>query len=209
MKHSKRRKPFTARQQAAILRLYLQQRLSTAETAKRLRFTVDPVIRFLRKRGVTRGQGRPRGTPTKISVAARQHLEGELATTMDVVLARKYGVSRERIRQIRQELGYPSSQVIRRAWTIRAQAERRKQEKLALELRRRQRRAKRLLAINRLSKRWKSGVLVAELAKEIGYTLRSMHTHIRRLRIQFPEKFPYRAQPRSLRLPAAVVKQQP
>jgi hypothetical protein len=208
MKCYKYKKPLTARQQAVILRLYVQQRLPTPETAKRLRLPVFLVVRFLRKRGVLRRQG-GLGIPRKISLAARQNLEGELATTMDVVLARKYGLSRERIRQIRQQLGGPSSQVVRHAWVVRARATRREQETRARELRQQQRQAKRLLAVNRLSKRWKSGVLVAELAQEFGFTRASMHTHIRRLRKQVPEKFPYRAQFRSPRLPGAVVRQQP
>jgi len=203
-----RRKPFTAPQKAAILRLYVRQRLPTPETAKRLQLSVDHVVEFLRERGVLRRQG-GQGFPRKLSLAARRSLESELTTTMDVILARKYGLCRERIRQIRQELGYSSSQVIRHALTVRAQAERRKQEKLARKLRQRQRRAKRLLRINRLSKRWKSGILVVLLAQEFGFTRASMHTHIRRLRKEFPKKFPYRPHSRRRRLPGAVVRPQP
>jgi hypothetical protein len=198
----KYKKPFTARQQAAILRLYVQHRLPTPETAKRLQLSVDHVVQFLRERDALRHRGP--ATPIKLSVAARQKLEGELATTMDVVLARKYGVSRERIRQIRQQLGYPSSQILRQAFAVRARTKRRKQKKLALELRQQQRRAKRLLAVNQLSKPWKSGVLVAELAQEFGYMRTSMHVRIRRLRKQFPEKFPFRHRFRSPRLLTAA-----
>ena len=190
MKCYKYKKPFTARQQAAILRLYVQQCLPSPETAERLRLSVDHVKQFLRERGVLRHQGP--ATPSKLSLAARPKLEGELATTMDVVLARKYGLSHERIRQIRQQLGYPSSQIVRHAWAVRTRAKRREQKRLARELRQQQRRAKWLLAVNRLSKRWKSGVLVAELAQEFGHTRGSMHTYIVRLRKQFPEKFPFR-----------------
>lgn len=195
----KYKKPLTARQQAAILRLYVQQHLPPAKMAKRLRLSVALVVRLLRKRGVLRRRGRPPGTPIKLSVAARKKLGGELATTMNRDLARKYGVSRERVRQIRQELGYPSSRVVRRAWAARARAKRQKQEKLVLELRQQQRRAKRLLAVSRLSKRWKSGVLVAKLAQELGVTRAYMHVRIVRLRKQFPEKFPCRYRIRSPR----------
>ena len=187
MKSYKYKKPLTARQHAAILRLYVRQRLPTPETAKRLQLSVDHVVQFLRERDVLRHQGP--ATPSKLSLAARQNLEGELATTMNVVLAPKYGLSRERIRQIRQQLGCPSSRVVRHALAIRARAKRREQ----------QRRAKRLQAVNRLSKRWKSGVLVAELAQEFGHTRGSMHTYIVRLRKQFPEKFPFRYRFRSPR----------
>ncbi len=207
MKCSNHKKPFTVPQKAAILRLYVRQRLPTPETARRLRLSVDHVVEFLRKRGVLRHQGP--ATPKKISWAARQNLEGELPTTMDVVLARKYGLSRERIRQIRQQLGCPSSRVVRRAWAARARAKRREQEKRARELRQRQRRAKRLLAVNRLSKRWKSGALVAVLAQEFGLTRASMNGHIVRQRKQFPGKFPFRYGPRPPRRPGTVVRQRP
>jgi hypothetical protein len=190
---------FTARQQAAILRLYVQQQLSTAETAKRLRLTVSPVLRFLHKHGVMRRQGSPPGTRGKLSLADRQSLEGELATTMDAVLARKYGLSNERIRQIRQQLGYPSSQILRNAWAAPARAKRREQEKLALKLRQQQRRAKRLLAVNRLSKRWKAGLPLAKLAQEYVCKRGSMNSHVYDVRKEFPEKFPYRHQLRSPR----------
>jgi hypothetical protein len=201
----KYKKPLTALQEAVILRLYVRRRLPTPETAKRLRLPVHLVVRFLHKRGVLRHQGP--ATPRKLSVAARQNLEGELATTMDGVLARKYGLSRERIRQIRQQLGYPSSQIVRHARAVCAQAKRREQKKLARELRQQQRRATRLLAVNRLSKLLKSGVLVAQLAQEFGVTRAALQVHICRLRKQFPEKFPHRPQPRSRRLLA--VRQQP
>src|ERR1017187_2020208 len=197
MKSYKYKKPLTARQQAAILRLYVRQRLPTPETAKRLQLSVDHVVQFLRERDVLRHQGP--ATPSKLSLVARQNLEGELATTMNAVLARKYGVSGEWIRQIRQQLGYPSSQILRHTRTVRA----REQKKLARELRQQQRRAKRLVAVNRLSKRWKSGVLEAKLAQEFGHIRTSMHVRIRRLRKQFPEKFPFRFRPRSPRRDAS------
>jgi hypothetical protein len=193
MKSYKYKKPLTARRQAAILRLYVQQRLSTPITAKRLRLSVDHVVQFLRERGVLRHQGP--ATPRKLSLAARQKLEGELATTVNAVLARKYSVSGEWIRQIRQQLGYPSSQIVRHAWVVRA----REQKQRARKLRQQQRRAKRLVAVNRLSKRWKSGVLVAKLAQELGHTRKSVYRHIGRLRKQFPEKFPFRHRLRSPR----------
>src|ERR1035437_6987206 len=171
MKSYKYNKPLMARQQAAILRLYVRQRLSSPETAKRLHLSVDQVVTCLRERGVLRHQGP--ATPSKLSLVARQKLEDELATTVNAVLARKYGVSGEWIRQIRQQLGYPSSQIVRHAWVVRA----REQKKLARELRQQQRRAKRLLAANGFSKRWKSGVLVAKLAQEFGCTQNSMYKH--------------------------------
>lgn len=197
MKCSKRKKPFTAQQNAAILRLYVQERLPTPETAMRLELSVDHVVEFLRKRGVLRHQGP--ATPTKISLAARRKLESELPTTTDTDLARKYGLSRERIRQIRQQSGYPSSRFIHAERIRRARSERREQEKREQRLRQQQRQAKRLQLINQISKRWKSGATVPELAREFGVTLGSMRQRVCELRTLFPDKFPYR---RPLRPPA-------
>jgi hypothetical protein len=197
MKPYKLKKPLTARQKAAILRFYVRQRLPSPETAKRLHLSTGRVLQFLRERSVLRHQGP--ATPRKLSLADRQKLENELPTTMDVVLARKYGLSHQRIRQIRQQLGYASSQIVRHAWAVRTRAKRREQKRLARELRQQQRRAKWLLTVNRLSERWKSGVLVPELAQEFGYTRASMRTVIFGLRKQFPGKFPFRQRSRSPR----------
>ena len=188
--------PFTARQAAAILRLYVQQCLPSPETAKRLRLPMSRVVRFLRQQDVLRTQGGP-GIPRRISLAARRRLESELPTTRDVVLARKYGVSKERVRQIRQGLGYPSSQILRHEGTLRARAERREQQKLAWELRQKERRKSELLAIKRLSAQWKSGVTLRELAKELRVSWGYLNSRIVRWRKRYPQKFPYRLSPPS------------
>ena len=187
----KKRKPLSKRQKTQILKLYLEQRLPAPDTARRLGLDHFQVRQFLRHRGVLRGRGNP-GIPTKLSIEGRQRLINELKTVTDVVLARKYSISRERVRQIRQQLGFLSSRVIRREMMARARAERQKQERRAVELRRRQRYAKRLLAINKLSKRWKAGTPIAQLAREFGLQRTSMQTHIGRMRRQFPTKFPLR-----------------
>jgi hypothetical protein len=181
------KKLLTTRQQAAVSRLYVRQRLPAAETAKRLRLAVFRVTRFLRGGGLLRPQG-DHSSPQKISLAERQKLEAEMPTTLDAILARKYGVSRERIRQIRRELGHPSSQVIRHQWTLRDRAQRRQKKKLARELRR----ANFLAAINLLSKRWMSGLPVSELAREYGVRNNTVQCRISHYRKQFPEKFPFR-----------------
>jgi len=188
MKCSSSRKLFTAQQEAAILRLYVKQCLPSVKTAKRLQLPVSTVIRFLRKRSVMRPQGIG-GGPRKISPARRQELESELATTNNAVLARKYGVVRDTIRQIRQRLGYPSSRIIRRTQTLRALAERQRQQKLA----RQERLKARLSAINRLSKRWKCGALVSELAREFGVKRQTIFSRIQYYRKRFPKKFPRRS----------------
>jgi hypothetical protein len=184
-------KLFTAPQEAAILRLYVQQCLPSPETARRLRLPLSRVVQFMRQRGVLRHQGGP-GIPRKISLEARRRLESELPTTRDVILARKYGVSKELVRQIRQGLGYPSSRVLRHKLTLRAQAERREQQKLARELRQKEQRKFELMAIKRLSARWKSGVTVSELAKEHGVSWGCLTSRIVRWRERYPQKFPYR-----------------
>lgn len=209
MKPHTARKPFTARQGAAILRLYVQQWLPTTETAKRLRLPISYVVRFLRARGVLRCQGGP-GIPRKLSPAARRKLVSQLATTPNAILARKYGVSRELVRQIRQQLGYPSSRTVRREWALRARAERQERERLARQraraLQQQQRQTEKLLAINQLSERWRSGALVSELAQEYQVKTGTMNVRVGRLRIQFPEKFPYRIACRSPQQTGAVAR---
>ncbi len=185
-------KLFTPRQTAAILRLYVQQRLPALETAERLRFNASRVVRFLRQRGVMRPAGNP-GTPRKLFPPIRQKLERELPTTPSSMLARKYGVSRERIRQIREEVGAPSGREVQRQWAAKARQQRREQRQLENRRRREERLAQKLIAINHLSARWKSGAKMRELAAEKRTTPATIATLIQRLRRSFPEKFPFRA----------------
>jgi hypothetical protein len=188
--------PFTKQQQAALLRLYLGQHLPVPDTAKRLRLDPLQVKQFLRARRLLRGRGNP-GVPRKLTVSSRQELVSQLATTTDVVLARKYGVTRENVRQIRQRFGYPSSRIIRSKQLARARAKREQQERRAIQLRRQQRRAKRLRAANQLNKRWKSGTTISMLAREFGILPSSMQTRISRIRNEFPGKLPLRHRRRS------------
>jgi len=193
MKCYKHKTPFTSRQQASILRLYVEQQLTVLVTAKRLRLSAGRVFRFLHERGVTRPRGSGR---RKLDPAKRKRLESELLATPDAVLARRYGLTRERIRQIRQALGYPSSRIVRQEWVSRARAERQQREKQerqrAKELRQQQYRVDRLPAIDRLSDRWKSGAPIRELAKEYGVSRHCLAARIQCWRKLYPEKFPYR-----------------
>jgi hypothetical protein len=182
---SKYQPPLTKRERAAVLRLYVRERLTVAKTAEQLQLTEYRVAQFLHSRGVVR----PRGSGLKkFSPEGRRELESELATTTDVVLARKYGVSHVRIGEIRRQLGYPLSHTVRHQQALRAQAERREQKRLARALRQRQRAA----AIDRLSERWRAGVPVSELAQEYGIRPVTMSWRISYYRRLSPEKFPYR-----------------
>src|SRR2546427_7423214 len=127
MKYSKSDKPFTAQQKAAIRRLYCQQRLSGAVVAKWLHLDSNRVYLFLHRCGLLRLRGYHK---RKLGAAEYRRLEKKLLTTPDIVLARRYGLSRERIRQIRQGLGYPSSRVLRHKLTLRAQAESRERQQI-------------------------------------------------------------------------------
>jgi len=182
-------KRFTAQQQAAILRLYVQQRVPGRVTAERLGLSISRVFEFLHDRGVMR----PRGYHVeKLAPAELKQLKRRLLTTQDSVLAQRYGLSRERVRQIRQQMGYPSSQMLRHKVALRAQAKREAKERRDRELRERQRRARRLLVINKLSKFWKSGLRIWELANEYGITPAAFSERIAGARKLYPEKFPYR-----------------
>jgi hypothetical protein len=122
----KHQRPLTAREEKAVLRLYVQERLPAQKTAERLRLDGYRVRRFLRNQDLLRPQGGSGGGgPSKLSPARRRELESEIPTSTNAVLARKYGLTSERIRQIRRKLGYPSSQVIRHEARLRAQAKRR------------------------------------------------------------------------------------
>jgi hypothetical protein len=139
---------------------------------------------------------RPRGYHVaKLSPAERKQLERELLTTQDAVLARRYGLVRDRVRQIRAELGYPSSQVLRHKLTLRAQAERRERRQIEREHRQQQQRKAELIAMNQLSRRWKSGTTIRELAKEYGLVWGCLNSRIVRWRQRYPQKFPYRLPP--------------
>ena len=121
MKCSNSSRPFTAQQEAAILRLYVEKRMSGLATAKRLRLDGSRVYQFLHERGVFR----PRGYHNrKLDAAKQKRLESELPTTPNIVLARRYGLSRERVRQIRRELGYRSSRFLQQERVRRARAQR-------------------------------------------------------------------------------------
>src|SRR5437870_2184569 len=122
LKHSLA-KPFTSRQTAAILRLYLQRRLTVTATAKRLRLSPHKVGTFLRQRGVARRRGTP-GVSRKLVPAIREKLKRELPTTQSSILARRYGVSKERIRQIREEYGAPSGREVQRICSVKARQQR-------------------------------------------------------------------------------------
>ncbi len=184
-----RRKRFTAEQEAAIRRLYCQQQLSGTVAAKRLHLDGNRVYLFLHQQRLLRRRGY---RLQKLGAPEYQQLKKELLTTTDIVLARRYGLGRERVRQIRQGLGYPSSQVLRHEGTIRARAERREQEKLARELRKQQRRASQLPAINRLSARWKAGASLRQLAEEYGVNRACIAVRIGYWRKLYPHKFPRR-----------------
>jgi transposase len=125
------RRGLTKREQAAVARLYVQQGLTAREAAKRLRLDPYLVIGFLRDRGVLRNRG-----TSKLSAADRRKLVNELATTIDADLARKYGLTRERVRQIRKESGCLPTWVRRRRDRL-ARQERDERARRALELQRR------------------------------------------------------------------------
>jgi Zn-dependent peptidase ImmA (M78 family) len=133
-----------------------------------------------------------RGVSRKLVPAIRQKLERELPTTRSSILARKYGVSKERIRQIRMECGAPSGREVQREWTAKARQQRREQKQLEQRRRREQRVARKLATIERFSERWKSGATLRELAEEYRTTRATIATRIQRLRKQYPEKFRYR-----------------
>ena len=148
-KRPKARTPLTAKQEAAILDLYLRLKVPGNVIAARLRMPVQHVYQFLQHRGVTRQQGHI----FKLSPEQWQQLKEGLLTTPDATLGRQFGYTRERVRQIRKKLGIPSSRLMRQERDRPARLERQAQRQLVRE----QRRAVKLAYLDRLSQRWKSG----------------------------------------------------
>jgi len=144
---------FSKQQQAAILRLYRGQRLGARETANRLGLNRYRVAHFLRVRGELRQLGNL-GVPRKLSTTSWQQLMTELPTTINTVLARKYGISPYRVRQIRQQYGYPASSTLPRPPLLHIRS--------------------------KTSERQKQAILAA-LSKQFGLSLEAMEEHIRRL----------------------------
>ena len=181
----------TAAQEAAILDMYLRQLVPIVATARRLGVSLKYAVQFLRGRGLMRSAGNAH-TPKKLFPPARQQLEAELPTTTDIVLARKYGVTRGLVWRIRKDLGIRSSRVIRHQQTAPVREKRDEQARLALELRARQRAADRLALIERRSVRWLAGVPVVKMAREFAVKPQSLAVWIVIMRARYPEKFPYR-----------------
>jgi hypothetical protein len=79
---------------------------------------------------------------------------------------------------------------------LRARAERQQRQRqewqLARQRRRQQYRAAQLPSVNRLSKRWKAGATLRDLAKVYGVSIQCVAARIRLGRALYPEKFPRR-----------------
>jgi len=178
--------PVTDRQAAAILELYVTQRLSYIATAGRLHIGQPRVRAFLVGRGLLRTQGCA-GSYDKLTPTILNQLKDELPTTPNAVLARKYAVSRERIRQVRQKFGYSAGKVIFQEWSQRIRREREAQQQLA----RQHRLAAKQAFIERLSQLWKTGMSARDIAAAEHRTFFQITRQIMHCRAKFPDKFPY------------------
>jgi hypothetical protein len=194
------RPPFTAKQEAAILDLYLRLKMPGNVIAVRLRVSVNRVYQFLHHRGVTRRSGHI----FRLSPEQWQQLKDSLLTTPDATLGRQFGYTKERVRQIRKELGIPSSRLMRQERAGRARLESQTQRQLVRE----QRRAATLAYLSRLSKRWKSGLTLRAIAEEDGVSLASIIGRVCEGRKLDPDKFPFRRPPRLPRAPVQPQRRQ-
>ena len=178
--------PLTAQQAAAILDLYVTQRQPWLVTAKRLRLSPSQVRSFILDQGVMRPRGGG-GNSRKIFPTLLNQLKGELPTTRNYVLAIKYGVTNERIRQIRAELGCVAGKVVAHKLVQRIRRKRQAQAALA----RQHRLAAKQAFIERLSQCWKSGMSARDSAAAENLPLHHIAGQIMYGRVLFPDKFPY------------------
>jgi len=190
------RPPFSAETQAEILRLYRDPRTTGTQIANQLHLNQTSVYDFLRRAGVLRTQG---CTNNKLTPTQREQLIKDMATMHNTALVQRYPLTRDRFRQIRRELGLPSSRVLIHAAAERRQADRQERERCEREQarqrrdqHRQQQRTAELLLVNRVSDRWLVGAPTTALALECGVTKACLSSRIRIWRERYPEKFPTR-----------------
>lgn len=130
----------------------------------------------------------------KLSPKRMEALKHDLLTDPTLThsaLARKYSLSRERIRQISVDLGGPTRAQLLAA---RRKVEEQKRQKRSAQIRD-ARETKRFQQIQQLKKYWAAGFEVAEIAKRMGLMASTVGVRIVKLRRQYPEDFPFRNVP--------------
>lgn len=181
-----------------IVKLYHQDGLLVNQVAKTVGCAYSTVMGTLHRRGVPirkRAACAPRGSDhpsCKLSQEELNELESELMGGRQKFgdLGAKYGLSRERVRQIAKRLGAPTGRQIQAMSRIARAAQESEAKALAAQARK----EARLEKYQRWQELWDRGLTVPEMAAELGMTPGSVSVRIVMLRRRFPSWFALRRQ---------------
>lgn len=160
----------------------------TGESYNRIRRILGRLQIPVRSRDsyILRGSNHP---SAKLSASDLVELEAELlAGRSHGELAARYGVSRERVRQIGQRIGSPSGrelQLLRRA-------EKAREREMQRQLRHERRKCEHVERYKPWRELWEKGLRVKEMAKELGLKPGAVSVKIVNLRKDHPTWFPKR-----------------
>ena len=132
----------------------------------------------------------------KLTPDAKTRLVAELhqGQKQHLQLAREYGITRERVRQIAEEVYAPCGREVQRRITAQRDAERQRVAKMHHDAQVQRREAKYQVWRDL----WKTGITLVEMAKRLKMSPRAIGVRITELRRQHPDWFPYRRAPSSL-----------
>lgn len=162
--------------------------------AAALQVTLDDVKSVLRKHQICLRNGyAKRFGPLAASKLTQEQREELHALIKDPenrfsVLARRFNISRERVRQIAEEIGAPTG-VGRRMVRIRKDAQEKESALFQRAHAREQQKDEHYAVWRRL---WKEGAKISDIAEYTGLSAKSVGVRITMLRKQHPEWFPYR-----------------
>lgn len=184
-----------------ILDLYLKKGWSINRIRRELQTTYWNVKKVLRSAGVAihprkslAGSAHP---SSKLSYEAREKLKSQLqAGRSHSGLAKEYGISRERVRQIAKEIGAPTGREIQKQ----QRRERRKEEEEQRLSRISQQEEDRYRRYAPWREMWRQGLRMKEMAKKLGLKENSVGVRITTLRREFPDWFPLRRKSQKWRL---------
>jgi transposase len=181
-----------------IVKLYHQDGLQPNQVAKMVGCAYSTVMGTLHRRGIPirkKGVCAPRGSDhpsCKLTAEELNELESELMAGRQKFgdLGIKYGLSRERVRQIAKRLGAPTGRQIQAMTRIARAAQESEAKALAAQARK----EARLEKYQRWQALWDRGLTVPEMAAELGMTPGSVSVRIVMLRRRFPDWFQLRRQ---------------
>lgn len=193
-KRVKPTKPQLLEAKDKIADLYTQNKMSITRIARLLGFTYSEVRWVLKEQNIhVRGSDYSRSSnpppSTRLTVAQYQSLVNDLkGGQRHAFLSRKYGISRERVRQIASDERTPTGRELQQRDAAERKQKYESQKAIRLSLRRMRSAAPR----EQLSEMWKSGMAMKEIAAQLGTTPAVIGATIGRYRKRWPSQFPYR-----------------